>query len=118
MAQLVIALHSHPSDSSDHEIRSLLAFQYAQAAVACGHRITMLFCYQQAVRLADPNHPHPHALRWQQWAIEHRIPLVVCSSVAENEFALAVDQLQAGFAAGGLTEFAAAVAAADRLVQF
>ena len=118
MAQLVIALHCHPSDSSDHEIRSLLAFQYAQAAVACGHQINMLFYYQQAVRLADPNHPHPHALRWQQWAIEQRIPLVVCSSVAENEFALAVDQLQTGFAAGGLTEFAAAVAAADKLVQF
>ncbi len=118
MAKLVIALHSHPSDSSDHNTRSLLAFQYAQAAVACGHQISMVFCYQQAARLADPNHPHPHAQQWQQWATEQTIPLVVCSTVAEQDFGLASEQLHAGYSGGGLTEFAQAVAEADHLVQF
>ncbi len=118
MAKLVIALHSHPSDSPDHHTRSLLAFRYAQAAVACGHQISMLFCYQQAVRLAALHHPHPHADRWQQWAAQHAIPLVVCNTIAENEFGLSTEQLQAGFSVGGLTEFAHAVAEADQLVQF
>lgn len=118
MAKLVIALHSHPSDSPNHTTRSLLAFQYAQAAVACGHHISLVFCYQQAVRLADPNQPHPHALQWQQWATEQAIPLVVCSTVAEQDFTLLTDKLLPGFSAGGLTEFAQAVAEADQLVQF
>lgn len=118
MAKLVIALHSHPGDSPEHETRSLLAFQYAQAAVASGHHISMLFCYQQAVRLADPQHPHPHAEIWQQWAKAQAIPLRVCSTVAEQDFGLALEQLHAGFSAGGLTEFAQAVAEADQLVQF
>ena len=118
MAKLVIALHSHPSDSPNHETRSLLAFKYARAAVACGHHISMVFCYQQAVRLADPKHPHPHAREWQQWTAQQEIPLVVCSTVAEHVFALLSNQLQPGFSAGGLTEFAQAIAEADQLVQF
>ena len=118
MAKLVLALHSHPSDSLDHQTRSLLAFHYAQAAVACGHQILLIFCYQQAVRLADPTVHHPHADQWQQWAAAQAIPLVVCTTVAEQDFGLSTEQLRPGFAQGGLTEFAQAVAEADQLVQF
>ncbi|WP_127348037.1 DsrE/DsrF/TusD sulfur relay family protein [Pseudidiomarina mangrovi] len=118
MAKLVIALHSHPSDSPDHDTRSLLAFHFAQAAVACGHSISMVFCYQQAVKLADPRQLHAHAERWPQWAAAQAIPLLVCSTVAENDYGLSAEQLRPGYAAGGLTEFAQAVAEADQLVQF
>ena len=114
----MLALHSHPSDSFDHQTRSLLAFHYAQAAVACGHQISLIFCYQQAVRLADPKVHHPLAEQWQQWAAAQAIPLVVCTTVAEQDFALSAEQLRRGFAQGGLTEFAQAVAEADQLVQF
>lgn len=117
MARLVLALHAAPTAPAPAQNRSLLAFKYAQAALVSGHQIDMIFFYADAVLHAQPDIQSPLVNGWVQLAQQHDIPLVICNTVAEQQFSMATEALVAPFQNGGLTEFAMAAAAADRVVQ-
>lgn len=118
MAKVVIALHAHPADSAFSSIRSLLAFRYAQAALASGVQIRMVFCYQQAVRLGLLVETHPLAQQWRVFCQQQQIPLVVCHTMLEQALQAAQQDLAPGVQSSGLTAFAEALAEADQVVQF
>lgn len=114
----MLALHSFDDSASSPSYRSLLAYQYAQAAVASGHQIDMVFFYQSAVRFGADDCIHPLADKWLELSATHNIPLVLCTTVAETEYGLNEKRIRSGFHHGGLTEFAQATALADQVVQF
>lgn len=116
MAQFVLALHTSPNAAQPAHYRSLLALRFAQAAVTAGHRISQVFFYQSAVLHGHAAAAQDIATQWQAFAQQHHIPLVLCHTVAATEYQL--EQLAEGYSNGGLTEFATAVAAADKVVQF
>ncbi len=121
MTDLVIAVHAAPSNEPKSSTRSLLAFRYAQAALALGHQLQQVFFYQAGVlhaRVDSQQQLSPIAAKWVQLSREHGFDLVVCSTVLESDYQLQDEQLDAAFKLGGLTEFSAAVAKAERLVQF
>ncbi len=121
MANLVLALHAAPAANAPAQYRSLLAYHYAQAALVSGHRVSMIFFYGAAIsHAAPPTSPAAATIieQWQRLAQQHHIPLVVCQTLAESMYQLDIDHLPDAFTAGGLTEFAQAVARADHLIQF
>ncbi|KFZ31888.1 hypothetical protein IDSA_04200 [Pseudidiomarina salinarum] len=118
MARLVLALHSFDDSASSPSYRSLLAYHYAQAAVASGHQIDMVFFYQSGVRFGGADEKHPLTDKWLELSAHHNIPLVLCATVAETEYSIGEETLRPGFHNGGLTEFAQATALADQVVQF
>jgi len=118
VARLVLALHADPSASAPAQHRSLLAYHYAQAALVSGHQIDMVFFYSAGVLHAHSAQSAEVITLWQQLAEQHAIPLVICNTVAENDYNLASSALRVPFQAGGLTEFSMAAAAADHVVQF
>ena len=116
MTDLVLSVHVAPTHP-----RSLLALNYAQAALISGQRIRQVFFYQDGVlhaRLDQDSQLHPSAAAWLRFAQQHSVRLVVCSTVVEQDFALTAEQLHPGYALGGLTEFSSAVAQCERVVQF
>lgn len=117
MARIVLALHAAPAATGPAQNRSLLAYKYAQAALVSGHQIDMIFFYADAVLHAK--YPCEHAIveQWVSLAQAHAIPMVVCNTVAEQQFNLTASTLLTPFQNGGLTEFAMAAAAADHVVQ-
>ena len=117
MARIVLALHAAPAATAPAHNRSLLAYNYAQAALVSGHQIDMIFFYADAVLHAKSPLEHAIVEQWTSLAQAHDIPLVVCNTVAEQQFDLAADMLVEPFQNGGLTEFAMAAAAADQVVQ-
>ena len=115
MTDIVLSVHSAPD-----EPRSLLAFHYAQAALALGHRIQQVFFYEAGVlhgRLADQQLA-PIAAEWQMLAKQHDLSLVLCATVVEQDYQLSESELHQDFALGGLTEFSMAAAQAERVMQF
>lgn len=118
MARLVLALHSFDDSASSPSNRSLLAYHYAQAAVASGHQIEMVFFYQSGVRFGAVGEDHPLTDMWLELSATYNIPLVICATVAETEYSIGEATLRSGFHNGGLTEFAQATALADQVVQF
>ncbi|CUA82708.1 DsrE family protein [Pseudidiomarina woesei] len=117
MARLVLALHAAPAAPAPAQNRSLLAFKYAQAALVSGHQIDMIFFYADAVLHASTSTQTELINNWLQLSQQHNIPLVICNTVAEQRYSMTTDTLVPPFQNGGLTEFAMAAAAADRVVQ-
>lgn len=122
MARIVIALHAAPAADTPAQYRSLLAYQYAQAALVSGHQIDMVFFYSDAVLHAANADTSIEAqqvvAQWQQLATQHNVPLVICNTVAEVDHQMTTDNLVSPFQNGGLTEFSMAAAAADHVIQF
>lgn len=122
MARIVIALHAAPTAENPAHYRSLLAYQYAQAALVSGHQIDMVFFYSDAVLHAAKHQNSTLAQQtisnWQTLSTEKNIPLVICNTVAEVEHHMDTENLIAPFKNGGLSEFAMAAAAADQVIQF
>lgn len=115
MTDIVLSVHSAPD-----EPRSLLAFHYAQAALALGHSIQQVFFYEAGVlhgRLTAQQ-LSPLANKWLQLAKQHGLTLVLCATVVEQDYQLSETDVHHDFALGGLTEFSMAVAKTERVMQF
>ncbi|HGM5491931.1 TPA: sulfurtransferase complex subunit TusD [Serratia fonticola] len=109
------------------------AWQFAQALLAAGHRITSVFFYREGVlnanQLTSPASDEFDLVRaWVGLAQQHGVELNVCVAAAlrrgvadEQEaaqLALAAANLQPGFTLSGLGSLAEAALSNDRLVQF
>ncbi|MFT2793228.1 sulfurtransferase complex subunit TusD [Serratia sp. T13T92] len=109
------------------------AWQFAQALLAAGHRITSVFFYREGVlnanQLSSPASDEFDLVRaWASLAQQHGVELNVCVAAAlrrgvtdEQEaaqLALAAANLQPGFTLSGLGSLAEAALSNDRLVQF
>ncbi|HFV9295028.1 TPA: sulfurtransferase complex subunit TusD [Serratia fonticola] len=109
------------------------AWQFAQALLAGGHRITSVFFYREGVlnanQLSSPATDEFDLVRaWVDLAQRHGVELNVCVAAAlrrgvadEQEaaqLALAAANLQPGFTLSGLGSLAEAALSNDRLVQF
>ena len=109
------------------------AWQFAQALLAAGHRITSVFFYREGVlnanQLTSPASDEFDLVRaWVALAQQHGVELNVCVAAAlrrgvtdEQEaaqLALAAANLQPGFSLSGLGSLAEAALSNDRLVQF
>ncbi|WP_029711889.1 sulfurtransferase complex subunit TusD [Serratia fonticola] len=109
------------------------AWQFAQALLAAGHRITSVFFYREGVlnanQLSSPANDEFDLVRaWVDLAQRHSVELNVCVAAAlrrgvadEQEaaqLALAAANLQPGFTLSGLGSLAEAALSNDRLVQF
>lgn len=113
-------LIEHAPNQGQH---SYSALQFCQAAIAQGHQVEQVFFYGDAV-----SHGHAHVdipsdevnmqQRWQAFAQEHAVPLVVCATVASRHGVADGVNLASGFIASGLTDYMEAVVNSDRLVQF
>lgn len=113
-------LVAHGPQQGQH---SYSALQFCIAAVQQGHQIRQVFFYGDAVQ-----HGNAHLdissdefniqQRWQQFAGEYAVPLVICSTVASRHGVQEGANLAPGFVASGLTEYIEAVANSERLVQF
>ena len=109
------------------------AWQFAQALLAAGHRITSVFFYREGVlnanQLTSPASDEFDLVRaWVALAQQHGVELNVCVAAAlrrgvtdEQEaaqLALVAANLQPGFTLSGLGSLAEAALSNDRLVQF
>lgn len=109
------------------------AWQFAQALLAAGHRITSVFFYREGVlnanQLSSPASDEFDLVRaWAALAQQHGVELNVCVAAAlrrgvtdEQEaaqVALVAANLQPGFTLSGLGSLAEAALSNDRLVQF
>lgn len=127
MASLTCLIQHSPAQGH----HSYSAYKFCAAALRQGHQITQVFFYGDAVahgnRLAvqHSDEADVQAL-WQSLATEHKVPLVVCATVAARHGIHPADaltdtaqgNLAEYFSAGGLAEYIEAVANSDRLVQF
>lgn len=99
-------------------IYSERALRFAQQALKSGQDIACVFFYRAAVshaRTELPDSARELQQRWQTWAEQHHIPLIVCHTVAEK---MGLDNFAAGFQDAGLTALVQAMASADRTLQF
>lgn len=109
------------------------AWQFAQALLAAGHRISSVFFYREGVlnanQLTSPASDEFDLVRaWVALAQQHGVELNVCVAAAlrrgvtdEQEaaqLALVAANLQPGFILSGLGSLAEAALSNDRLVQF
>lgn len=109
------------------------AWQFAQALLAAGHRITSVFFYRDGVlnanQLTSPASDEFDLVRaWADLAQQHGVELNVCVAAALRrgvaddqeaaQLALAAANLQPGFTLSGLGSLAEAALSNDRLVQF
>ncbi|CAI1788343.1 Sulfurtransferase TusD [Serratia quinivorans] len=109
------------------------AYQFAQALLAKGHRLSSVFFYRDGVlnanQLTAPAGDEFDLVRgWVQLAQQHGIELNVCVAAAlrrgvtdEQEAAqqgVPTANLQPGFILSGLGSLAEAALSSDRLVQF
>ncbi|MFV8982111.1 sulfurtransferase complex subunit TusD [Serratia fonticola] len=109
------------------------AWQFAQALLAAGHRITSVFFYREGVlnanQLTSPASDEFDLVRaWVALAQQHGVELNVCVAAAlrrgvtdeqeATQLALVAANLQPGFTLSGLGSLAEAALSNDRLVQF
>lgn len=109
------------------------AWQFAQALLAAGHRITSVFFYREGVlnanQLTYPASDEFDLVRaWVALAQQHGVELNVCVAAAlrrgvtdeqeATQLALVAANLQPGFTLSGLGSLAEAALSNDRLVQF
>lgn len=109
------------------------AWQFAQALLAAGHRISSIFFYREGVlnanQFTSPANDEFDLVRaWATMAQQHQIELNVCVAAAlrrgvtdEQEgvqLGLNAANLQTGFTLSGLGQLAEAALSCDRLVQF
>lgn len=123
MVNVVIMQHAGPDDyTSGHA-----AIAAAQALVDSGARVLQVFFYGPGVLYASHHLHFPSGVnnlqqQWLEFATTQHIPLVVCSTVA-NQYGIEPSpapsgSMAAGFSSGGLTEFMEALSTADTLLQF
>ena len=123
MVNVVIMQHAGPDDyASGHA-----AIAAAQALVDSGAKVLQIFFYGPGVLYASHHLHFPSGVnnlqqQWLEFAKTQHIPLVVCSTVA-NQYGIEPSpppsgSLAAGFSSGGLTEFMEALSTADTLLQF
>ncbi|MGP4123593.1 MAG: sulfurtransferase complex subunit TusD [Sodalis sp. (in: enterobacteria)] len=113
--------------------RASSALQFAQALLACGHRLGTVFFYQDGVtnanRLTAPAGDEVDLVRaWHDLAQKHRVALHVCIAAALRRgvtdalqaslLKCAGENLQRGFKLSGLGALAQAVLGCDRFIQF
>ena len=109
------------------------AYQFAQAVVEQGHRLSRIFFYQDGVHngsalTAPASDEFDLVAAWQQLSAEHHIELQTCVAaalrrgiVSEQEAEqnqLPGNNLAAGFEQAGLGGLAEALLTADRVIQF
>lgn len=109
------------------------AWQFAQALLAAGHRITSVFFYREGVlnanQLTSPANDEFDLVRaWVTLAQQHAVELNVCVAAAlrrgvadkqeASQLQLLAANLQPGFTLSGLGALAEAALSCDRLVQF
>ncbi len=94
--------------------RFQIGFQFIKAACERGHRILLVFFYQEAVLAAFESRQSD--LAWSELAANYGIDLVYCSAAAER---LKPDtEPLPGFQEGGLALWVDATLRADRVIQF
>ncbi|WMQ74127.1 MAG: Sulfurtransferase TusD [Sodalis sp.] len=113
--------------------RASSALQFAQALLACSHRLGTVFFYQEGVananRLSVPAGDEVDLVRaWHDLAQRYRVMLHVCVAAALRRGVTDViqaslqnragDNLQPGFELSGLGTLAQAVLDCDRFIQF
>lgn len=106
-----------------------LAYQFANALIEKGHRITQIFFFQEGVSngnaLVYPANDEVNLQqRWQAFSEQYSVPLHLC--VAASQRRGVVDKmtsrnsddcnLAGGFVIAGLGEFIAATLKADRVI--
>lgn len=123
MVNVVIMQHASPDDYAT----SKAALVTAQGLVDSGAKVLQIFFYGPGVLYASRHLSFPSGVQnaqqqWREFAVTHDIPLVVCSTVA-NQYGIEpsappAGSLAVGFSSGGLTEFMEAISHADTLLQF
>ncbi|WP_064606089.1 sulfurtransferase complex subunit TusD [Photobacterium sp. J15] len=109
------------------------AYQFAQAVIGQGHKLSRVFFYQDGVHngsaLAAPaSDEFDLVAAWQQLATENEVELQTCVAAAlrrgivskqeAEQNSLPGDNLAAGFEQAGLGGLAEAMLTADRVIQF
>ncbi|MFN3920240.1 MAG: sulfurtransferase complex subunit TusD [Methylohalobius sp.] len=103
-----------------------LAYRFALAALAKGHRVQRVFFYQDgvyhALGLAAPPADEPNQVtRWTQLAKTHGVDLVVCSAAAQRRGVWTPEaqvKLAPGFRIAGLALLVESILETDRLLVF
>ncbi|WP_404402814.1 DsrE family protein [Idiomarina seosinensis] len=114
MSKLCLVLQRSINEPSFSE----RALRFAGQAVRAGHELNCVFFYRQSVDHARNNlNANGKALQqqWQSFSQQHQVPLIVCHTVAER---LDINDFAEGFEDSGLTALVAAMAEADRTLQF
>lgn len=109
------------------------AWQFAEAVLAAGHRISSVFFFREGVlnanQLTSPASDEFDLVRaWSALALEQNVELNVCVAAAlrrgvvNEQEAIQLERmssnLQTGFTLSGLGALAEAILSCDRLVQF
>ncbi|SNC58375.1 Sulfurtransferase TusD [Sodalis endosymbiont of Henestaris halophilus] len=102
--------------------RASNALQFAHALLTCGHRLGIVFFYQDGVgnsnRLSMPASDEVDLVRaWHNLSQKHSVALHVCASAAMRR-GIADDVLQLGFKLSGLGTLSQAMISCDRFIQF
>ncbi|MBD1388554.1 sulfurtransferase complex subunit TusD [Neiella sp. HB171785] len=127
MARITLLIDSPPEHYNAH----VNALAYAKAAIAKGHVIEQVFFFQQAVTIADAHLDWPAdewcpQHHWQQFALQHQVPLDICSAAAQRRGLGGAESLEEAeqvllakqFKIGGLGILVKATINSDRVVQF
>ena len=108
---------------------AFLAYQFAEALIKKGHKISQIFFFQDGVSngnaLVYPANDEVNLQKhWQMFSITHNVPLDLCVAasqrrgVVDNLTTSTTDHynLAEGFTIAGLGEFMAASLKADRVI--
>ncbi|QSX35284.1 sulfurtransferase complex subunit TusD [Shewanella avicenniae] len=120
------------SSSAITPANGLKAIQFAESALAQGHTIHSIFFSGDGISHANSllqvvSDETDIKLHWQQFAAQHEIPLINCTTAASrrgvlsdveaSELGLSANQSDL-FHAGGLVELVAGITKSHRLVRF
>ena len=100
------------------------AISFATAAVKAGHKITLVFFYQEGIQAADRHREATEGDLWQQLARENEIPLAICIGAAARRGLIdesapeTSDRLRDEIQVVGLGQYIGALIDADRLITF
>lgn len=103
-----------------------LAYHFAVAVLAKGHRLRRVFFYADgvyhALKLSAPPQDESNKVtRWTELAEIHRVDLVICSAAAQRRGVWSPEaepELAAGFRVAGLALLAESILETDRLLVF
>lgn len=101
---------------------SFTALDFAKATLRLQQKILAVFFHQQGVCLANSllNLPVDEINlqnHWQEFAIEHTVPLIVCSSSALRR-GITANQLANHFTLGSLGQLTEILLKAERVITF